>query len=151
MNGSISLKSEVGKGSIFQIVLSSALETKDVSPDNQTRLVDNKAATSKPSVITIPKLHLDDDEIKNLKPLFDEMNNDLHKEWKKLSNISSINEIEEFAYKIKYLGDKYNYPPLIKYSESLQAKALLFDMNSLLILLETYPEILEDLRSNYAS
>ena len=151
MNGTISLKSEVGKGSIFQIVLSSALETKDVSPNNQTRLVDNKPTTRKPSVITIPKLHLDDDEIKNLKPLFDEMNNDLHKEWKKLSNISSINEIEEFAYKIKYLGDKYNYPPLIKYSESLQAKALLFDMNSLLILLEAYPEILKDLRSNYAS
>jgi hypothetical protein len=42
---------------------------------------------------------------------------------KKLSDISSINEIEEFAYKIKYLGDKYNYPPLEKFSEKLTGKS----------------------------
>ena len=92
---------------------------------------------------------MDEEEIKNLKPLLDEMETDLYSEWKKLSDISSINEIEEFAYKIKYLGDKYNYPPLEKFSENLQAKALLFDMNSLLSLLMTYPKLLEDLRSNY--
>ena len=78
------------------------------------------------------------------------MENDLFEEWKNLSDISSINEIEEFAYKIKYLGDKYDYSPLKKYAENLQSKALLFDMNYLLVLLKNYPVLLEELRANYA-
>ena len=94
---------------------------------------------------------MDEEGIKNLKPLLDEMEKDLYTEWQKLSHISSINEIEEFAYKIKYLGEKYNYAPFGKYSENLQAKALLFDMGSLLVLLKAYPQLLEDLRSNYVS
>lgn len=81
--------------------------------------------------------------------LLDEMENDLFNEWRRLSDVSSINEIEEFAYKIKYLGDKFNYLPLLKYADSLQSKALLFDMKSLLAILKTYPILLEELRELY--
>ncbi len=152
MNGVISIKSEVGKGSIFEIILNSALISKDVSPKNQTQISESKPIVStKSSSEKIARILLNEEGIKNLKPLLEEMKTDLYNEWEKLSNISSINEIEEFAYKIKYLGEKYNYPPFIKYSDSLQAKALLFDMNSLLILLKEYPELLEDLRSNYVN
>ena len=86
-----------------------------------------------------------------MQPLLDEMENDLFNEWKNLSDVSSINEIEEFAYKIKYLGDKYHYPPLSAYADDLQSKALLFDMKSLLILLKIYPIILNELRENAKS
>jgi hypothetical protein len=151
MNGSISLKSEVGKGSIFQIILYDALIAKDVSAKNQSHLSEGKRVFASNNIEKIVKVHLDEEGIKNLKPLLEEMEADLYSEWKKLSDISSINEIEEFAYKIKYLGDKYNYAPFKRYSDNLQAKALLFDMNSLLVLLKSYPELLEDLRSNYAS
>ncbi len=151
MNGSISIKSEVGKGSIFQIILYDALITKDVSPKNQSQLSESKGVFASNNIEKIAKIHLDEEGIKSLKPLLEEMEADLYSEWKKLSDISSINEIEEFAYKIKYLGDKYDYAPFKKYSDNLQAKALLFDMNSLLVLLKAYPELLEDLRSNYAS
>ncbi|HMY30004.1 MAG TPA: PAS domain S-box protein [Leptospiraceae bacterium] len=151
MNGSISIKSEVGKGSIFQILL------KDVSISDESILEGkNDIILEKPRIDLENQeearhqiLELDDAGIQNLKTLLVEMENDLYDEWKELSDASSINEIEEFAYKIKYLGEKYNYPPLMRYSENLQAKALLFDMNSLIVLLRTYPELIQNLRSHY--
>jgi PAS domain S-box-containing protein len=149
MNGSISVKSQVGKGSVFQIILQNSLVSKEFSHKNPKSISGSKQSVAAILPEKVERIQLDEEEIKNLKPLLDEMETDLYSEWKKLSDISSINEIEEFAYKIKYLGDKYNYPPLEKFSENLQAKALLFDMNSLLSLLMTYPKLLEDLRSNY--
>ena len=149
MNGSISVKSQVGKGSVFQIILQNSLVSKEFSHKNPKSISGSRQSVAAILPEKVERIQLDEEEIKNLKPLLDEMETDLYSEWKKLSDISSINEIEEFAYKIKYLGDKYNYPPLEKFSENLQAKALLFDMNSLLSLLMTYPKLLEDLRSNY--
>jgi len=150
MKGTISVKSEVGKGSIFQIILNDALISTNVSLHSSvTQNVKNFQApkfTFKESSIH----SFNAENIETLKPLLDEMENDLFEEWKNLSDISSINEIEEFAYKIKYLGDKYDYSPLKKYAENLQSKALLFDMNYLLVLLKNYPILVEELRANYA-
>lgn len=149
LNGTISIKSEVGKGSIFQVLLRDVVISNENTNKSNSNLVLEEQMFDSENSDSHNIIDLDDAGIQNLKTLLVEMENDLYDEWKDLSDASSINEIEEFAYKIKYLGDKYNYPPLVKYSESLQAKALLFDMNSLILLLRTYPELIKNLRTNY--
>ncbi|MBP7281237.1 MAG: PAS domain S-box protein [Leptospiraceae bacterium] len=151
MNGTISVKSQVGKGSIFQINLYNAL----ISSDEYIQIPNVQTNTELPEIVKEtkqnPSYQHGEENIENMQPLLDEMENDLFNEWKNLSDVSSINEIEEFAYKIKYLGDKYHYPPLSAYADDLQSKALLFDMKSLLILLKIYPIILNELRENAKS
>ncbi len=149
MNGKILVNSKIGKGSVFQIILHSALSINDIKKQTHPESLKKELPEIKKEIIHISETFTKKEDIEKMQILLDEMENDLFNEWRRLSDVSSINEIEEFAYKIKYLGDKFNYLPLLKYADSLQSKALLFDMKSLLAILKTYPILLEELRELY--
>ncbi len=62
--------------------------------------------------------------------------------WEDLSEILTINDIEDFANEMKTLGIKYDYKPLAVWGDRLLLQATMFDIDSLSRTLKDFPDII---------
>jgi len=69
------------------------------------------------------------------------------KRWLEISETLIINDIEEFAYDMKALGESYHYPPLSTWSQQLQAQAAMFDVDALFNTLKDFPKVLDTIQA----
>ena len=67
-------------------------------------------------------------------------------EWEDIRETLIFDEIEEFADQIREQGMKYDYPPLVRWSEMMIRKMQNFDMETLPAMFGKFPEIIEDIR-----
>ncbi len=65
--------------------------------------------------------------------------------WKTFENQQPINEVEDFAYKIKDLGKKHNIEGLIRYGNRLLTSINNFDIDTMLKTLKEYPMLIKSL------
>ncbi len=69
----------------------------------------------------------------------------MRKKWAEFREIIYIDGIEEFSGKLKYLGEKYAFPPLVSWAEQLELYAQLMDIREIRNTLEDFPEIIRKL------
>ncbi len=67
--------------------------------------------------------------------------------WEEVSSTMTINEIEEFADKVKMLGEEYGYPPLALWGEGLVEQAGMFELDGMAKTLARYPDLIAGLHS----
>ena len=60
----------------------------------------------------------------------------------------TINEIEDFGYRMAKLGDSFNHEPLNDWGERLASQAMLFQIDEMLNTLSSYNSVLEELNSH---
>lgn len=66
--------------------------------------------------------------------------------WEEISEILTINDIEDFADKMKLLGTKYNYKSLASWGDRLLLQATMFDVESLSETLKKFPDIIDNIK-----
>jgi hypothetical protein len=69
-------------------------------------------------------------------------------QWQEIHRHLFLDEIEDWAAKIKTLGEKYDYPPLLCWCNRLLSHIEAFDMGKLPVTLQTFPGILNTIESN---
>ncbi|MDM8565636.1 PAS domain S-box protein [Candidatus Halobeggiatoa sp. HSG11] len=79
--------------------------------------------------------------------LLDILHNEIDTQWQNISQTSSlgINALITFGERVQTLGNEHGYPPLQDWGDMLQNQAKLFDMNTLPITLQKYPDLVNDL------
>ena len=70
------------------------------------------------------------------------LNSELFTIWKTFETQQPLNEVEDFAYKLKDLGKKYDIEILIRYGNRLLTSVNNFDVDTMLKTLNEYPELL---------
>ncbi|MCP4111113.1 MAG: response regulator [Desulfobacteraceae bacterium] len=68
------------------------------------------------------------------------------KTWEDISDTLTINDVEDFASLMKKMGTEYSYKPLATWGDRLESAALMFDMDALPEILETFPEIISNIK-----
>ncbi len=68
-------------------------------------------------------------------------------EWKEISEIMTINDMDTFAEKMKKLAEKYPWPPLSVWSKDFRFQLDLFDTEALNKTLKNFPRIAAQIRS----
>ena len=58
-----------------------------------------------------------------------------------------INDIEDFAIKMRELGAEYSYPPLVSWGQQLAARVGTFDVEAMERTLVTFPDVVEHIES----
>ncbi|MDM8536297.1 ATP-binding protein [Desulfobacterales bacterium HSG17] len=91
----------------------------------------------------------DFDQPEKLPELIHIMENNLDK-WKYLFRTFSVSEIQKFALKFKELGYLYNYQPLKKWGENLFSQALIFNMDEIRIIMEQFPELIDQIKQLFS-
>ena len=65
--------------------------------------------------------------------------------WQELRDTWSINDIEDFANRLKELGTEYGYDPLTGWARDLASQAAIYDVEQLPETMEKFPKIIKEL------
>lgn len=71
---------------------------------------------------------------------------ELLEKWEKTKNDQVFDEIEQFGQQLEQLGQDYAIPHLQKFGETLKTQAESFEIETMNTTLETYPELIEQLK-----
>jgi hypothetical protein len=83
----------------------------------------------------------------NLPPhLIDHLKNEVWEQWNIVKNDRVFDNIKTFGENLFELGNKNNIPLLQEYGETLQSQAEIFDVAGMNSTLESYPQLLEQLK-----
>jgi len=106
----------------------------DEAPDSTVlskKTIDENFSTNKGNIIEVTRI----------------LESQVIEEWHNISINQRIKDIGEFSNQIKTLGDKYNIPMLISYSEKLFYYVNRIDIEQMLDILGAFPELLLKLKS----
>ncbi|MCP4155383.1 MAG: hypothetical protein GY757_47095, partial [bacterium] len=145
MQGKISVKSTVGKGSIFRVALS------NVSVSNETELEDSSPKTDAAqedrepteSPVEPEDKPLTTEIISKIPELVSLLRGKPSTRWEKIKKTYILDEIEGFAHDIITLGVQYQVKILENWGKKLFSEIEAFDMQAVPKTLEYFPELLE--------
>ncbi|MCK5521604.1 MAG: response regulator [Thiomargarita sp.] len=137
MNGYISVKSHIGKGSIFEITLREVNIAATVSAITQELLPDLNQITFEKSLKNFTSL-----DKTQFPKLFGTMEKKILPIWKNISGAIEIDVVDDFAQKIIKLGDEYHVSELIQYGEDLREFTQNVDIKNIKGTLKKFPEIM---------
>jgi len=140
MNGDISVKSHIGKGSIFEITLREVNIAATVSAITQEPFPDFNQITFEKSLKKFTPL-----DKTQFPELFGIMEKEILPIWKNISGAIEIDVVDDFAQKIIKLGDEYHVSELIQYGEDLREFTQNFDIKNIKGTLKKFPEIMDGL------
>jgi len=140
MNGQISVKSHIGKGSTFEITLQKVNIATTVSAITQETLPDLNQMTFEKSLNNFTPL-----DRARFPELLDTMEKEVLPIWKEISGAIEIDVIDDFAQNIIKLGCEYNVSELIQYGENLREFTQNFDIKNIKGNLKKFPEIVDGL------
>jgi hypothetical protein len=81
--------------------------------------------------------------ITRLPKLLDSLENKWTDEWKRISDIFVINDIEAFSIEIKKLGGQYDFKPLTDWGDKLLREIQSYDMENAPVTLEYFPQLIK--------
>ena len=84
---------------------------------------------------------------KNIPIILDKLEHELMDQWKTFSENQPIREVEDFGKRIKSLGEEYSAEVLIYFSDRLLHAIGIFDFEDMVKILNTYPELVEKVKS----
>jgi len=85
--------------------------------------------------------------MEQLPDVMDVLENEYMELWKSTRKNHFFDDIASFGHQIKQLGEKYSLNVLIKFGDDLSNQAGQFDVENMNITLDTFPELIEKLRS----
>jgi PAS domain S-box-containing protein len=140
MNGDISVKSKVGVGSIFKITLADVEVPEQLG--TQMSIVEENA-----QVLDDVQLdtNLSPENLAKLPELCGILEERMMPLWQEMNGAIDMNEIDDFAEKVKNLGADYKVPGLIHYAENLRESAQTFDFNNIENSLKAFPTMVKEL------
>ncbi|MDM8525845.1 transporter substrate-binding domain-containing protein [Desulfococcaceae bacterium HSG8] len=94
-----------------------------------------------------PESYIPDPETQEGLPELLQLLEDKSELWEELSDILTINDVEDFGYHMAELGGRYNYKPLADWGDRLRSEAAMFDIELLPGTLERFPEIIRQIRA----
>ncbi len=153
MGGSIYLTSEEGKGSTFHVHFKN-VKTSDIIETVPIDALPDTQKTNPELATTLlmkgeKKLELKEE---NLPPvsqrleLLKILQETVLPDWEK-RKLFSIQRNEEFAAKMKQLGEKYGYDSISQWGDTLQSHVLVFDIDALEKELDNFPALIDTLQS----
>ncbi|MFZ1730598.1 MAG: two-component regulator propeller domain-containing protein [Bacteroidota bacterium] len=160
MNGEIALTSKLGSGSSFYVTLPSvtiASESSGSATFAETRqmpLMHDAQPASRvqtgadaPYVIDVNEYTSQDGEVtvsspEEMRALYYDLAGSERTRWERLTRTFLINEIEEFAERLREKSLKAHYLPFILWSERLLREVRSFDMEILPVTLSEFPDLL---------
>ena len=138
MNGEISIQSQVGLGSIFEITLRDVKVSRDKACLVSTERQNNAGCRDKAclvSTVEIEKLPELLEKLDNFLPILDNFTGAL-----------DLEKVEEFGNEINMLAKEYNVGYLVDYGDKLCELAQNFEVVQIRSLLKKFPEIKKNLR-----
>ncbi|MCP4147876.1 MAG: response regulator [bacterium] len=111
---------------------------KEATPENAGQSV--KEETAEPVIPLSPEIKA------KIPELVEILETDLYEEWEFLTRTFIIDEIEEFAGKIKKLGDSYQVEILSKFGNKLFYHIETFDIENIIVLMNGFPELTRDVK-----
>jgi signal transduction histidine kinase len=140
MNGQISVKSHIGKGSTFEITLQKVNIATTVSAITQETLPDLNQMTFEKSLNNFTPL-----DRARFPELLDTMEKEVLPIWKEISGAIEIDVVDDFAQNIIKQGCEYHVSELIQYGENLREFTQNFDIKNIKGNLKKFPEIVDGL------
>ncbi|MBF0277403.1 MAG: PAS domain S-box protein [SAR324 cluster bacterium] len=104
------------------------------------------ASISQKDYKNLPKSGLKPETLEKLPELLRTLKNE-SSEWETLSQVLIIDEIQQFAIRMKVLGEQYHYAPLKNWGKTLHFQASQFDIELLPQTLGQFRDLLESLQS----
>ncbi len=92
-----------------------------------------------------PGIDLNLDNVNNPAELIHILENEVSSKWEKLKGAVRTRDIEDFAVKMKELGQKHNSTVLMVYGDSLYNYAREYDIESIYRAIEKFPDLLSEL------
>ena len=89
---------------------------------------------------------LNPEAIGNLQKIFPILAGKCYKDWERFLKIKDLDEIENFGKQLRNLGESNKITALVRYSQELLKASDSFDLESMDIILERYPRLLETLQ-----
>ena len=151
MNGSIRVKSVVGKGSTFVICLpavnvSQAFSVQQEQKPNATLKDESKKDSDEVKSDTTSK-ELSYEQLHKIPELFLLLSGKHKTEWESLKNSLVLYKIEEFASSIKQVGISYGIDIVEDYADKILDALRVIDLNALRHNLQLFPKLLKQLES----
>ena len=138
MGGEITLQSEENKGSVFEFILKN-VSISSVKPEIKVTGVQDKKIISDETLTS---------EAKDIFPdIIRKIEEELKPKWEILCKNRFINEIIDFGNQIKKMGETNSIHILSKYGEELSFYANSFDIENMDIVLNSFPGIIEKIKS----
>ncbi len=78
--------------------------------------------------------------------LLDILEKEHRKTWEEIKETMTINDLEDFAKKMKELGQSYQHEDLVQFGVKLYSQAVMFDVKSMIHTLKRFPAILDNIR-----
>ncbi|MBT3601568.1 MAG: hypothetical protein HN521_00755 [Candidatus Latescibacteria bacterium] len=132
MDGEISVESELGKGSRFEVVLK-RVNLPGESSDFDLAVLGDPATLGEAIREKLPEL---------IAALEGE-----HEQWQTISEGFAIDEVEGFAERMQALGAEYGYTPLVVWAEMLNEHAQTFQVDMMQQGLEAFPNLIAQAKS----
>jgi hypothetical protein len=88
---------------------------------------------------------LDPDASRKLAALLQLLQGEMKNTWQELRDTWSINDIEDFANRLKELGTEYGYDPLVGWARNLASQAAIYDVEQMPETMEKFPRIIKEL------
>jgi len=150
MGGSVTVESHEGEGSTFRVALDNLLIADETPIGDQTPPGHAEPVPSGPGAPEAESAWSDQilsDAAKTRLPELLAGMAGRESAAADLAKTLTINEVEEFAAWVKSLGDAYDLPPLTQWGNGLAHRTSLFEMEGMADMLESYPSLVEKVRS----
>jgi len=143
MGGTISLVSEINKGSTFTLRLKQIKTGSKLSMGNTPNLVVDDSA---PCRLNSSETVISKEILTKLPLIIDSLENALMIEWESITQSHHLPDIERFANFIKQLGEKYQINIIIDYGENLLLHSNNFDIENMQYTLNAYPDLIKQIK-----
>ena len=155
MGGEIDVKSKVGKGSVFNVVIPGILvaseKLAELSEEQMAMNIANKEDDFDQTVLQrfkkkIEKKNVDKKTLINLPEMLKVIDSEYLKEFYQIKRTPRINFIKEFASGIKIIGKNYKMEILVEFGQMLLNEASNFNIGRMKKIIEYFPGIIENIR-----
>ncbi len=155
MGGEIDVKSKVGKGSVFNVVIPGILvaseKLAEMSEEQMAINIANKEDDFDQTVLQkfkkkIEKEKVDKETLVNLPEILKIIDSEYLREFYQIKRTPRINFIKEFASGIKILGKNYKVEILVDFGQMLLNEASNFNIGRMKKIIEYFPGIIENIR-----
>lgn len=146
MNGHISVQSTAQVGSVFTIRLYEVDIASVEAPVNKKRETIPLAEENQQEAIV--SAFFDAQECTVPPALMERLENEIKTQWERVKNDGVFDTIEAFAKQLLKLGEEHAIPPIIEFGETLRSHTENFDIEGMNATLNTYLNLLEQLKSN---